>query len=163
MDKHQIGVNAGKVWKLLNDNKRWSYCDLKRASELSDRDLNAAIGWLARENKIDFECSNGDIIICFLFLINFSNHFGRITYSNGIVGNVFSYDTSGSDNTAMTYFYSGTKNSSSSYPAIFSDSYGICILFGFASGYVIYRMMWSIDLYIGPYQCMCSYGDISTI
>ena len=51
MDKHQIGVNAGKVWKLLNDNKRWSYCDLKRAS---------AIGWLARENKIDFECSNGD-------------------------------------------------------------------------------------------------------
>ena len=58
MDKHQIGVNAGKVWKLLNDNKRWSYCDLKRASELSDRDLNAAIGWLARENKIDFECSN---------------------------------------------------------------------------------------------------------
>jgi len=29
MDKHQIGVNAGKVWKLLNDNKRWSYCDLK--------------------------------------------------------------------------------------------------------------------------------------
>ena len=21
----------------------------------------------------------------------------------------------------------------------------------------------SIDLYIGPYQCMCSYGDISTI
>ena len=44
MDKHQIGVNAGKVWKLLNDNKRWSYCDLKRASELSDRDLNAAIG-----------------------------------------------------------------------------------------------------------------------
>ena len=41
MDKHQIGVNAGKVWKLLNDNKRWSYCDLKRASELSDRDLKA--------------------------------------------------------------------------------------------------------------------------
>ena len=86
----------------------------------------------------------------FSFLINFSNHFGWITYSNGIVGNVFSYDTSSSDNTAMTYFYSGTKNSSSSYPAIFSDSYGICILFGFASGYVIYRMMWSIDLYIGP-------------
>lgn len=47
MDKCQIGLNAGKVWKLLNDNKRWNYGDLKRASELSDRDLNAAIGWLA--------------------------------------------------------------------------------------------------------------------
>ena len=31
MDKHQIGVNAGKVWKLLNDNKRWSYCDVKKS------------------------------------------------------------------------------------------------------------------------------------
>lgn len=55
MDKNVIGVNAGIVWKLLNDNKRWSYEDLKRAAGLSDRDLNAAIGWLARENKIDFE------------------------------------------------------------------------------------------------------------
>lgn len=60
MDKYQIGLNAGKVWKLLNDNKRWNYSDLKRASELSDRDLNAAIGWLARENKIDFEGNSGD-------------------------------------------------------------------------------------------------------
>lgn len=60
MDKNQIGANAGKVWKLLNGNKRWSYCDLKQASDLSDRDLNAAIGWLARENKIDFEHSEED-------------------------------------------------------------------------------------------------------
>lgn len=58
MDKCQIGLNAGKAWKLLNDNKRWNYGDLKRASELSDRDLNAAIGRLARENKIDFEGNN---------------------------------------------------------------------------------------------------------
>ncbi|GFH99549.1 hypothetical protein IMSAGC004_01953 [Bacteroidaceae bacterium] len=60
MDKFQIGKNAGKVWDLLNDNKRWSYSDLKKASKLSDRELNAAIGWLARENKIDFECSDQD-------------------------------------------------------------------------------------------------------
>jgi hypothetical protein len=40
----------------LNDNNRWSYCELKKASGLADRDLNAAIGWLARENKIDFDC-----------------------------------------------------------------------------------------------------------
>lgn len=45
----------------------------------------------------------------FSFLINFSNHFGWITYSNGIVGNVFSYDTSSSDNTAMTYFTPGQR------------------------------------------------------
>lgn len=28
---------------------------MKKASGLADRDLNAAIGWLARENKIDFD------------------------------------------------------------------------------------------------------------
>ena len=44
MDKYTIGNNAGIVWKLLNNGKRWSY-----------RDLNAAIGWLAREDKVYFE------------------------------------------------------------------------------------------------------------
>ena len=28
MNKHQIGLNAGVVWRLLNDNNRWSYCEL---------------------------------------------------------------------------------------------------------------------------------------
>lgn len=60
MNKYQIGLNAGLVWRLLNDNKRWSYCKLKQASGLSDRDLNAAIGWLAREDKIDFDCERDD-------------------------------------------------------------------------------------------------------
>ena len=25
MDKHQIGLNAGVVWHLLNNNNRWTY------------------------------------------------------------------------------------------------------------------------------------------
>lgn len=55
MDKTTIGLNAGIVWHLLNDNNRkWEYNELRDASRLSDRDLNAAIGWLARENKIEF-------------------------------------------------------------------------------------------------------------
>ncbi|MCI5580459.1 MAG: winged helix-turn-helix domain-containing protein [Phocaeicola plebeius] len=55
MDKHQIGTNAGIVWNVLKDNSHWEYHDLKNATGLSDRDLNAAIGWLARENKVDFD------------------------------------------------------------------------------------------------------------
>lgn len=55
MDKYTIGNNAGIVWKLLNNGKRWSYEDLKKASGLTDRDLNAAIGWLAREGKVEIE------------------------------------------------------------------------------------------------------------
>lgn len=57
MDKHVIGENAGIVWRLLNNGERWEYEQLKNASGLSDRDLNLAIGWLARENKIFFERS----------------------------------------------------------------------------------------------------------
>ena len=47
MNKNLIGLNAGKVWQLLNNNKRWSYSELKEAVGLSDRDLNAAIGWVS--------------------------------------------------------------------------------------------------------------------
>lgn len=57
MDKHIIGENAGIIWRLLNNGERWEYEKLKAASRLSDRDLNLAIGWLARENKIFFERS----------------------------------------------------------------------------------------------------------
>lgn len=60
MDKYTIGNNAGIVWTLLNDSKRWKYEDLKAASALSDRDLNAAIGWLAREDKIYFETDSNN-------------------------------------------------------------------------------------------------------
>lgn len=60
MDKYTIGNNAGIVWTLLNDGKRWKYEDLKAASTLSDRDLNAAIGWLAREDKIYFETDSNN-------------------------------------------------------------------------------------------------------
>lgn len=56
MDRYSIGKNAGTIWNLLSsDNKKWEYNDLKKATGLSDRDLNASIGWLAREDKIQFE------------------------------------------------------------------------------------------------------------
>lgn len=53
MNKNEIGLNAGKVWQLLSDNAKWSYGTLKKKSGLKDKDLGAAIGWLAREDKIE--------------------------------------------------------------------------------------------------------------
>ena len=55
MDKHSIGLNAGIIWRILSDNVQRTYDELKKESGLSERDLNAAIGWLAREDKIEFE------------------------------------------------------------------------------------------------------------
>ena len=65
MDKTTIGFNAGTVWALLCDNNRWSYNDLKQKSGLNDLELGVAIGWLARENKIEIENDQGQL---FLFL-----------------------------------------------------------------------------------------------
>ncbi len=70
MDKYSIGRNAGIVWNILSDGQKWSYEDLKRTANLSDRDLNAAIGWLAREDKILFETdqNNEDYLCLFVSL-----------------------------------------------------------------------------------------------
>ncbi len=57
MNKKLIGTNAGIVWNLLNNSQKWSVAQLKEASGLSEREIYAAIGWLARENKIEIEKS----------------------------------------------------------------------------------------------------------
>lgn len=54
MDKNKIGLNAGVLWHLLADNKLWRMTELRKASGLDTPDFFAAIGWLAREDKIDF-------------------------------------------------------------------------------------------------------------
>lgn len=53
MNKSEIGLDAGKVWRLLSDNAKWSYGTLQEKSGLKDRELGAALGWLAREDKIE--------------------------------------------------------------------------------------------------------------
>lgn len=55
MCRKEIGLNAGKVWQLLSDNHKWTYAELKKKSGLTDTDLGAALGWLGREDKIEFE------------------------------------------------------------------------------------------------------------
>lgn len=57
MTKGNIGFNAGKVLILIENNTCLSFDTLKQASKLSDADLWTAIGWLARENKIEIKNS----------------------------------------------------------------------------------------------------------
>lgn len=54
MDSKQIGVNAGIVWRAIDatEKKSCSFNELKQDCGLSDMELNRAIGWLAREEKI---------------------------------------------------------------------------------------------------------------
>lgn len=60
--KEQIGVNAGKVWQALNEGEM-SLKVLKKATKLTEKDMYAALGWLAREDKVAFKEENGEIIV----------------------------------------------------------------------------------------------------
>lgn len=48
----KFGINAGKLWTLLDEAGTQNVKDLKKAAKLTDKDLYAALGWLAREGKV---------------------------------------------------------------------------------------------------------------
>jgi len=48
----KFGVNAGKIWVALNTLGPQNQTLLIKKTKLSNNDFYAAIGWLARENKI---------------------------------------------------------------------------------------------------------------
>ncbi len=64
MTKGTIGLNAGAIWNLLSDGQHWSFEALKLRTTLSDAELWAAIGWLARENKIEIDDSSDEPLFC---------------------------------------------------------------------------------------------------
>ncbi len=49
---NQVGVNAGAVWRLLEQNTGLSRCAISKRLNLSRYEVEAALGWLARENKL---------------------------------------------------------------------------------------------------------------
>ena len=69
MNRNEIGVNAGKVWQLLSNNEKWSYGLLKRKSGLKDKELGAALGWLSRESKIEFDQCDEELYVLSLIHI----------------------------------------------------------------------------------------------
>ena len=51
--REQVGATAGKVWHILNDLGPQTLAQLKKKLNGSGELLNFALGWLAREDKID--------------------------------------------------------------------------------------------------------------
>ena len=54
MENTRIGLNAGKVWRILNEKGELSMFELCRELGLTFEEVAVAIGWLARENKFSF-------------------------------------------------------------------------------------------------------------
>ncbi len=51
-----IGEAAGKIYRVLEKNSSATFSTLQKTAQVSDSDLfHQAIGWLAREGKLEFQ------------------------------------------------------------------------------------------------------------
>ena len=53
MNTEVIGVNAGTVWVALSGAEALGIKKKKKITKLKDKEVYAALGWLAREGKIE--------------------------------------------------------------------------------------------------------------
>lgn len=55
MNAEKIGCYAGLVWNALNEADVLGTKQIKKMTKLKDKEIYAAIGWLAREGKVNIE------------------------------------------------------------------------------------------------------------
>lgn len=60
MNSEAIGSWAGLVWNALNESEVLGLKQLKKITKLKDKDVFAAIGWLAREGKVEIQTNPED-------------------------------------------------------------------------------------------------------
>ena len=53
MEINNIGANAGLIWNALNANGKMTESKLKKESGLGSAEFYTALGWLAREGKLN--------------------------------------------------------------------------------------------------------------
>ena len=66
MNAEVIGTWAGQVWNALNESGKLTVKGLKKATKLKEKELYAALGWLAREGKVSMYEVDADIEVVLL-------------------------------------------------------------------------------------------------
>jgi hypothetical protein len=66
MSSEAIGHTAGEVWRVLDDRGGQTITGLKKAVDAPDELVLAALGWLARENKLAFAVNGRSISVSLL-------------------------------------------------------------------------------------------------
>lgn len=64
MITNEIGLNAGKIWNLLNEAGEHPVKDMVKKLKLSTSDFYMSVGWLAREGKIFHFEKDGVLTMC---------------------------------------------------------------------------------------------------
>ncbi|MBN1997687.1 winged helix-turn-helix domain-containing protein [candidate division KSB1 bacterium] len=57
----EIGEQAGAIWHILNANGEMTLAQIKKETEVSDFLITTALGWLAREGKINITKSGKSV------------------------------------------------------------------------------------------------------
>ncbi len=60
MNTEIIGTNAGTVWVALNTADALGIKQIKKMTKLKDKEVYAALGWLAREGKVNIDTDPND-------------------------------------------------------------------------------------------------------
>jgi hypothetical protein len=58
----KIGINAGLIWAALEGGELNAKA-VKKTTKLAEKDLNLALGWLAREGKVKFNEVEGELFV----------------------------------------------------------------------------------------------------
>lgn len=61
--KAQVGEAAGEVWRLLNQGGPQTLAQLKKKLNGSSELVGFAVGWLAREDKLEFYKEKRSIVV----------------------------------------------------------------------------------------------------
>ena len=60
----EIDHAAGTIWRYLNEHGELTFSKLKQGTKLSDQFLFTGIGWLAREEKLNFTTEGRSVRVC---------------------------------------------------------------------------------------------------
>lgn len=63
MNVETIGNWAGLVWVALNGQGKLGVKGIKKATKLKEKEIYAALGWLAREGKVSIEEAETDVMV----------------------------------------------------------------------------------------------------
>ena len=70
MEINNIGSNAGVIWNALNTNGKMTESKLKKETGLASAEFYTALGWLAREGKINLEVEVKGAKTCEYYSLN---------------------------------------------------------------------------------------------
>jgi len=62
--KNQIGLTAGKIWNYLRDKDEVNIAAIPKALDEKALTVQMALGWLAREDKVEFRTEGAKNLVC---------------------------------------------------------------------------------------------------